>query len=374
MNIRLNKLYKIKVLRTDILYTNYLVLDNDKEFCLKIQKILPEEVKFDYKFKIWREVNLYNYLNTLNKNDKTFFTNLHSFEFCKDYKNKKKINKNKDEYINKINRSNWTSYFLLDYHGESTFDKWLALHKPSYKQTYSFIFQIIKIMLLLYKGGYSHSKLLLNNLIIKKTKDTHFKFNNVYIPYYGYQLVVCDYSNIMHKKFKLKYNNWNIEFKNNNKNWLFNEILGTMNLIITNHSKYDLDCRKLNKKLPYDKKKTDPYNILVKKIIKNHNNFWNKSKIEFTKDPDIIDIIDKIDVFDNKYVLDILDREINPTPTVIIINKIVNKFIIYHPKLAATYYGWMKIHKLNIPNEDFLYMLKINKLDELINYLYEKII
>ena len=50
-------------------------------------------------------------------------------------------------------------YLLIDYNGKSTFGKYIATHNLTVKETYSFIFQLIKIIQIFYKGGYSHNDL-----------------------------------------------------------------------------------------------------------------------------------------------------------------------------------------------------------------------
>ena len=53
--------------------TTYLAVLNNKEYALKIQHIFEKDKNKDLKNELWRELDLYNFINTLNKKDQLFF-------------------------------------------------------------------------------------------------------------------------------------------------------------------------------------------------------------------------------------------------------------------------------------------------------------
>ena len=75
----------------------------------------------------------------------------------------------------RLDNSDWCVDLLIDYHGKSTLGKYIATHNLTTKQTYSFIFQIIKIIMILYKGGYSNNDLHNENIMIQKTNQKYFE-------------------------------------------------------------------------------------------------------------------------------------------------------------------------------------------------------
>ena len=199
---------QIKKLGTGSYGTTYLVEKDGKKYAMKVQHILPIHRKKTFQYELWRELDLYEYINTLNKDDIKFFNKLYAYKI---YNNCKHIQKRSHKLGNdswsktlkKLDKSEWCVKYLLDYKGKNTFSKFILIHSISPKQMRSFILQIIKITLLLYKGGYSHSDLKSDNIMINKTKEKYFTFQNKKISYYGYQLSAIDYGMVIHKKFNL---------------------------------------------------------------------------------------------------------------------------------------------------------------------------
>jgi serine/threonine protein kinase len=64
----MNSMNIIKTLGTGMFGTTYLVKDNDNNnYALKIQHILPSDRFESYKRALWRELDLYNYINNLER-------------------------------------------------------------------------------------------------------------------------------------------------------------------------------------------------------------------------------------------------------------------------------------------------------------------
>jgi hypothetical protein len=66
----------IKKIGTGMYGTAYLVEYKKQNFALKVQKILEEETTKNYNYEIWREIDVYNYIDKLDKDDQIFFTKL----------------------------------------------------------------------------------------------------------------------------------------------------------------------------------------------------------------------------------------------------------------------------------------------------------
>ena len=381
MNVNFNNIKQIKKLGFGAYGTTYLVFYNKKKYALKIQNILQVHKKKNYKYELWRELDLYEYINHLNKEDQKFFTKLYAYEI---YDNCKHIQirsfkLSDDQFskkLKKLDESKWCVTFLLDYQGKTSFGKYIATHHLSINQTYSFIFQIIKIMLILYKGGYSHNDLHMENLMIKKTNEKYFIFNKTNkIPYYGYQLIVIDYGEVMHNKFNIKYNGSNRLFTINRKKWLFDEINNSLYSLITNVDKYMYHCTKKKKLQPWENKNFDPITNLIQNIINRHSKFWNESKLEYNSNIDVAKLLHKIELnqTQNTPIRALLKNEPYKYDTFKVLSKIKSKFLILYPKLQSKYFNWCSYHKLNIPKNDYLTILKITNLTKLLQFLYTKL-
>jgi serine/threonine protein kinase len=202
-----NKIKIIKKIGSGVFGTTYLVNYKNKKYALKIQHILEEDKIKNFKNEIWREMDLYQFINKLNKNDQLFFTKLYDYQI---YDNCKHIQKREfeidDDLIENLDNSTWCIKYLLEYHGTTTLYKFLSTKNLTDKKAISFMLQICKIIYLLYQGGYSHNDLHFNNLMIKKTSKKYFTFMNKNIPYCGYQISAIDFGKVLHKKFNIKHN------------------------------------------------------------------------------------------------------------------------------------------------------------------------
>ena len=68
-----NNIKIIKKLGSGVFGTTYLVTKDNKKYAMKIQHILPKHRTKSFQYELWRELDLYEYINTLNKNDSKFF-------------------------------------------------------------------------------------------------------------------------------------------------------------------------------------------------------------------------------------------------------------------------------------------------------------
>lgn len=179
---------------------------------------------------MWRELDLYKYINKLDKEEQTFFTKFHGYKI---YNNCKHIQKREEElkgntpFINslrKLDESEWCLKYLLKYKGDTTLFDFLGKENISIKQIYSIMLQICKIIYILYEAGYSHNDLHTKNIMINKTDKEYFNFMNEKIPFYGYQLSAIDFGKVLHNKFGIEYSG-NIElFTIDREYFLFREM------------------------------------------------------------------------------------------------------------------------------------------------------
>ena len=74
-----NNIKVIKKLGIGAYGTTYLCNYKRKQYALKVQHILETDKIKDYKNELWREIDLYEYINTLPKKDQRFFTKLYGY-------------------------------------------------------------------------------------------------------------------------------------------------------------------------------------------------------------------------------------------------------------------------------------------------------
>ena len=85
--INFDDLQIIKKLGSGTFGTSYLVktIKNNKEYVLKTQKIFYSDKKLkdnirNYKEQIWREIDLHEFINTIDKKNQLFFTKLYDYK------------------------------------------------------------------------------------------------------------------------------------------------------------------------------------------------------------------------------------------------------------------------------------------------------
>ncbi len=348
-----NNIKIIKELGSGTFGTTYLAKYRNKKYALKIEKISKSNVKKSFKNKIWRELDLFNYISKLKPSDKDFFVKLHAYD------------------IEKSNNNQLSVKYLIDYLGETTLDKYYYNHNLTMKQKISFILQIAKMMLILHKEGYSHNDLHVGtNIMVIKSKKKYFTINNCKIPFYGKQLVAIDYGEVSHKKFGINYKNHPFKktFSINRDKHLFLEIFNSTYYLISDYNSLIEDCIKAKKRLPWERK-VNVWSNGMKKLMNKHQDFFK----------DRIEIYGKIFpehkknlkfIFDNRKSKKsinqlISDKKIttsypyNPYDYFYnILYRINEEFRFYHPTFFTKYFGWCSVQKINIPEKFFLKLLR----------------
>ena len=386
LKIKFDDIKIIRKLGTGMFGSVYEVVYNNKKYALKIQHILPKDKIKNFNNDIWREFDVYNYINTLDEDDQLFFTKLYSYKIynkCKHIQKRPyKINldNNKDEFsrkLKKLDKSNWCVKYLLDYKGSATLETFLQKNKLTLGQVYSLCLQICKIIYVLYKGGYSHNDLHPGNIIVSKTNKKSFYFMDKKISYEGYQLISIDYGEVLNKKFGIKYDGYKKKFLLDRKNWMFNETFYCTFFVIDGLSKNIADCKKLKKKLPWERK-GNTYDVATIKMLTEHKNFYktvkNKYIQQFPKGEKLMNFVAN-NISQIKSINETVFKKKNEKFFWDIINRIVYEFQLLFPKKYAEYWLWPTYHKMLLPVDVTKKLLSMNNYEDYINcltYYYQK--
>lgn len=367
----------IKKISAGMVGTTYMCSYKKDYYVLKILHIFENERHKDYNVEIWRELELYKYVNKMSKTDQLFFTKLYDYKI---YDNCSHIQIrpfkfNPDSEFEKTNKlldeSKWCIKYLMDYKGQHTLGNFLIEYPDKLKviQIYSLLLQIAKIVLLLKEGGYAHGDLHACNLMITKTDKKYFNINDKKINHYGYQLIAIDYGNNLHKKYKFK---WYLDdIEKYSKLFTFLDIFHCVMYVIPSFD-YSLKICK-DKNIPSPFKNRVLYNNGFYLLFNNHIDFC-KEKIQ-----KYIDIFPEgkpaIDEYFKYYKTKKINEIIKPYFVYFyeIINRLKYEFDLNYPKLHKKYFGWCCETKWILPKKDCLEILLINNTKDMINFLLKKI-
>lgn len=366
-----------KKLGAGMLGTTYLAEYKNKQYALKIQHILEKDKIKDYKNEMWRELDLYKFINKLDKEDRTFFTKLHDYKI---YNNCNHIQKrpfdvnNNLEFANKLkelDESDWCLKYLLDYKGNNTLHTYLIKKKLTEKQILSILVQVSKIILILYDGGYSHNDLHPGNIMINKTTKKYFNFMGKKIPFHGYQISAIDYGEVLHKKFGMKLTGAQKLFSKDRTKYMFIDMFYGHQDIISNLPKYIKDCEKQKKKMPWEHK-YNTNDILTKKIIINYNDFYKIAKDKYLKIyPKGEKLMNYIEskVKSKKVIPELVKNKKYEEDFWDVLNRIVIEFHLYYPKEYSKYQLWCSYYDFLLSKDIVLNMLIIDNHENYVNYL-----
>ena len=387
MKINFDKVHIIKELGYGLYGTTYLAKYYNKLYAVKIQHILEKDIDKNYNNMIWREISLYNYINKLNKDEQLFFTKLYDYSIYNDCTHKLKrdgLTKSHPNYkkIMKLAQSQHCIKYFTEYKGKYTLDSFLEKNKISSKLAYSFALQIAKIMLILYKGGYSHNDMHFGNIMVTKTSKKYFTLNDKNIPYCGYILSSIDYGEVLHKKFSVKYNNYNKLFIEDRKKWLYYEYNGSVFRLFNNDGLFVKDYKKQKKKLPWESK-INRQDMLFKKIIISYTELFNKCKEKYllvlTKQKQIVlKLLNKIVVLckTNKLKKPIYSYVINKNGENTFwwfYNRLLVEFRIKYPEKYVKYIKWCSLRPFAIPVDELKELLPIHDIDKFIEKIIKNI-
>ena len=80
MKINFDEVKTIKKIGAGMYGTTYLASYNNKQYTLKIQHILSKDRVESYKNEMWREIDLYQYINKLKPDEQQFFVKLYGYQ------------------------------------------------------------------------------------------------------------------------------------------------------------------------------------------------------------------------------------------------------------------------------------------------------
>lgn len=197
--IPIDKVKKIKELGHGIMGTVYLVSYKGKNYALKIEHLLPEDLE-DKSSPLWNEIRFAE--DVANSNPEHFMT-LNNYDFVEPCDLKQEYGTDlsffpeaKQKYLKKLAESPICVrklYSLVD----TTLDK---LELKSLKEKYSMIIQMLYIVYLIHKKGYVHADLHPGNVGVVKTKKKYINILGHSIPTFGRIFQAIDYGGVLNKK------------------------------------------------------------------------------------------------------------------------------------------------------------------------------
>jgi len=204
----------------------YLVKDSkNNNYALKIQQIMPKDLKKDFSSLMWREID---FATNMAKKYPDHFMQLYDYKFDEkcNYQHSLegfnfKINdlpKAQQTYYKKLFASPYCSiklWSVVDTTLHNLLNTWKTFNAEIY---YDFIIQMMYIIYLMNKEGYIHNDFHQKNIGLKKTTKKYIKIFNKNVPTHGYLVQAIDFEQNLHKKFKLKTSDKN---KLANKNDVF---------------------------------------------------------------------------------------------------------------------------------------------------------
>jgi serine/threonine protein kinase len=319
-----------------------------KYYALKIQHILEEDKKQDFKSQLWREMDFYKLIDKLKKDEQRFFMKLYDYEIY-DKCDHKQIRPNKPkkflERMNLLDKSTICVKMMLDYKGEnSIYDQFKKEMNP--KMLINFMLQICKIIHILYKNGYSHGDLNSRNIMIEKTDKKTFTLLDKKIPHNGYQLSAIDYGSVLNDKYT-KYKGYRKQFTLNKARYALDEMFYATIYLTEQLPRKIEDCKKQGGTLPWEHN----YNVhekAIKSIFLNHRDFYNSIKDKYFKRyPNAEKIINMIMNYlkSEKTINELVRNEPYDYEFWQMINRVVVEFGLVYPKEAAIYWKWCNVNK-----------------------------
>ena len=177
-----------------------------KKYIMKTQKILTPNLTLKSKSRIWREIQF----GKFTKKYPRFFSKLVTYnivtesDYRLDLSDESLFLFDENDKMKKHYQDLSDSKFHIEYVYElkdGTIDS--IFNKLTRKQFYSFIIQIIHIILLLKSNGYRHFDMHLGNIAYTKVKkDGKIKIFGKQIKTYGYLFSIIDFGAIYHTNYK----------------------------------------------------------------------------------------------------------------------------------------------------------------------------
>ena len=369
-----SKIKVIKKLGTGMLGTVYLIEYNNKQYAMKVQKILEEEKILNIKYPIWRELLFYRDVNKMPPNAQKFFCKLYGYKIVENCRHKQvrlkdipKILK-VQEHFKKMNASNICIVFIIDYKGSTTLYDFLQTNLST-KQIYSILLQVCKIILLLSDMKYSHNDLHPGNIMIQQTKDKTFEIMGHQIPYHGLQLVAIDYGSVSNEKYAKKY-------YEDEETYYFLQLTQWLFYILQNKPKLEINCRMQKKKYPYEKDYSRNYeSIIWQTLFQNYQKIVDEYAEKYLRlYPYLRKFYYQLKKNINNFSIDSIKKKMdNKNEIAVFLLKIMNNFALDHPQEYMMVTGWCSQPEFILPTKDVLEILECKTRDNYINFALRNI-
>jgi hypothetical protein len=197
--IPIDKVKMIKELGHGIMGTVYLVTYKGKQYALKIEHILEEDID-DQSSPLWNEIRFAE--DIANSNPEHFMT-LNNYDFIDKCELKQEYAADlshfpelKQKFLKKLAASPFCVrkiYSLVD----TTLDK---VELKSKEEVYSMIIQLLSIVHLMEKKGYVHADLHHGNIGVVNTKKKYIDILGHKIPTFGRIYQAIDYGGVLNEK------------------------------------------------------------------------------------------------------------------------------------------------------------------------------
>lgn len=380
-----SKIEIINELGAGMIGTTYLAKYNSKNYALKIQHILPEQRKKSFKSDLWREYDFYGYINKLSHAEQRFFTKLYHMQL---YDNCTHIQKRPypvpkygafAERMRKLDESPWCVKYLMDYHGTETLEKYIQTTSITNATIISFALQIINILLILYRGGYSHNDLHPGNIMVKPANTKTFKMQNIkgqspknlLLPNNELQIVAIDYGNVLHAKYHVEFTDKLQKlFMKDRQSYLFNEMFNALAKIIFYDKSITIigeKCSKQQIKYPWEYK-GDTWSTGMKNIIINHITFVTEKVEEYMAIFPVQSMQTPAELIEQ--LLHYLDNSTSKSYTLQfwnIMSRVHYEFMYHYPEEFAKYFSRCAIVKIPYAESIVIGFLKCGTVLELVN-------
>ena len=328
----------------------YLVEKDNKQYVIKRQKLLPKEVKPNYKYSIWREIDFSKFVNNLSKSKQKYFMKMYNYKINKcDYQHKPKyIDPSIKKNLIARNRSKHCLDIVLEFKGNTLYN--LIKNGLSLKEKYCLIIQVLYALEIMRSNKYLHQDIHQGNITYEKIKKPIKIYGKILPCKYQYSLI--DYGLVRHPKYnktKKDKDDYNRLFIENNDV----EDQFMMQIILQYYMLYTIYIE-------------NKWKFPNRDDIKKELNLFKKDNIIWKKIKNLL--YDK-----NKEWFNIFENDYKMIENWFVIDRIYILFSAYNRKKFLQIIGW-KIYLPNfIPSKDVIFMVEnIADNKKLIKYFLDK--
>mgnify|MGYP000417384505 CR=1 FL=1 len=282
----INNIRIIKKIGYGYFGTVYLVKDDkNHRYALKIEQVSPDFLVKSLRSFVWRENEFSKKMNKLYPNH---FLKLHAHLIDNDCEHNQLTENNIDlnhksndpkfdklrKHLSTLKSCSVKLWSIIDLTLHDILKKWKTFKIKTFN---NIMIQLVYVIHLMNKHGYSHNDLHVGNIGLTKTNNKFINISGTKIKTYGYYVCVIDYGLILHKKYNLTSDEKNtIKYSND----LLYVILLIANIYFKNFKKTfpNIDITKdakISKKYLIEINKYLPNEVQTKKAFKIKNFLLN---------------------------------------------------------------------------------------------------